>query len=187
MSNEELIAFLRKNAVAVGCVVASLAIGVTIYLRSDLLPEAEKVFAQNAQKAALLAANIEDSQQLKEQHTALAASNQTISDRMIRVGQLAENLQYFYRLESDTGAKLTDLRQVPQPAPLTKNAPKTAFSPVGFAVTAQGTYPQLMDLLRRLEGGEHYCRVLTCSVHPVAEQRGGAIQMALSLELLGIQ
>jgi hypothetical protein len=50
MSNEELIAFLKKNLVAVGCVVASLAIGVTVYLRSDLLPEAEKVFAQNSQK-----------------------------------------------------------------------------------------------------------------------------------------
>ena len=28
------------------------------------------------------------------------------------MGQLAENLQYFYRLESDTGTKLTDLRQM---------------------------------------------------------------------------
>jgi hypothetical protein len=186
MSNEELIAFLKKNVVAVACVVASLAIGLTIYLRSDLLPEAEKVFAQNAQKAALLAANIEDSQGLKDQHTALTASNQKIADRMVRVGQLAENLQYFYRLESDTGAKLTDLRQVPQPAPV-KNAPKTVYTPVGFAVTAQGTYAQLMDLLRRLEGGEHYCRVLTCSVRPVEERRGGAIQMAISLELLGTQ
>lgn len=186
MSNEELFAFLRKNVVAVACVVASLVIGLVIYLRSDLLPEAEKVFAQNSQKAALLAANIEDSEQLKEQHAALVTSNEKISDRMIRVGQLAENLQYFYRLESDTGAKLTDLRQVPlQPA--LKTAPKTVFTPVGFAVTAQGTFLQLMDLLRRLEGGEHYCRVLTCSIHPNQELRGGALSMALSLELLGTQ
>ena len=184
MNQEELVAFLKKNAVAVACVVASIAIGLTVYLRSDLLPEAEKVFTDNAQKAALLAANIEDSEQLKDQHSALSAANQKVSDRMIRVGQLAENLQYFYRLESDTGAKLTDLRQVPQPMAI-KGAPKTTYVPVGFAMTAQGSYAQLMDLLRRLEGGEHYCRVITCSIHPVGELRGGAIQMALSLELLG--
>lgn len=185
MSNEELIAFLKKNLVAVACVVASLVIGVTIYLRSDLLPEAEKVFTQNAQKAALLAANIEDSEQLKDQYAAMSAANQKISDRMIHVGQLAENLQYFYRIESETGAKLTDLRQVPQPIPV-RNAPKLAYTPVGFALAAQGTYAQLVDMLRRLEGGEHYCRVLTCSIHPVSEIRGGALQMTLSIELLGL-
>ena len=54
MSNEELLAFLRKNVICVACVVASLVIGGTIYLRSDELPAAEKVFADNAQKAALL-------------------------------------------------------------------------------------------------------------------------------------
>ena len=186
MSNEEFTSFLKKNVVAVACVVASIAIGLTVYLRSDLLPEAEKVFTDNAQKAALLAANIEDSEQLKDQHTALSGANQKISGRMIRVGQLGENQQFFYRLESDTGAKLTDLRQVPWNPPV-KGTPKTVFVPVGFAMTAQGTYAQLMDLLRRLEGGEHFCRVLTCNIHPVTELRGGAIQMALSLELLGTQ
>ena len=113
MSNEDLIAFIKKNMICVACVLASIAIGVTIYLRSDLLPEAEAVFADNNQKASLLAANIEDSEHLPDQHATLVAANQTIAARMVSVGQLAENEQYFYRIESDTGAKLSDLRQVP--------------------------------------------------------------------------
>lgn len=185
MSNEELIAFLKKNVIAVGCVVASIIIAATIYLRSDLLPQAEKVFADNSQKAALLAANIEDSEQLKEQHATLVSANQTIADRLIKVGQLAENLQYFYKLESDTGVKI-DIRQVPWAPPL-RNAPKTAYTPVGFALTATGTYPQVLDLLRRLESGEHYCRVNTCLIHPFGEGRGAPLQMTLTIDLLGIQ
>jgi hypothetical protein len=186
MTNEEAVAFLKKNVIPVACVIVSIAVGVAIYLRSGLLPDAEKVLLQQSQQAELLAANIEASGQLKEQHTALVSANKTIANRMIRVGQLAENLQYFYKLESDTGVKLTDPRQVPWTAP-NKNAPKTIYTPVGFVLNAQGTYPQLLDLLRRLENGEHYCRILSCAIHPVAEQRGSPLAMAVSLELLGIQ
>ena len=187
MSNEELMAFLRKNVISVTCVIVSILIGLAIYYRSDLLPDAEKVLAQRAQQGELLAANIEDSNQLKDQHTAILASNEAISNRMKRVGQLAENLQYFYRLESETSTKLTgNPRQVPLP-PVLKNAPKTNFVAVPFALTAQGDYAQLMDLLRRLESGEHYCRVMTCNLHPLTEMRGGQLQLALSIELLAIQ
>jgi hypothetical protein len=186
MNNEELMAFLKKNVIAVSCVLASIAIGVTIYMRSGLLPQAEKVFLDQSQKAALLAANIEDSEHLPEQHAALVAANHTIADRMISVGQLAENEQYFYKIESQTGAKLSDLRQIPYAAPI-KGAPKLFYTHVGFAVTATGSYAQLLDMLRRLENGEHYCRVLSCNFHPLGEGRGGALQMSLALELLGSQ
>jgi hypothetical protein len=185
MSNEELIAFLKKNVIAVSCVLASIAIVVVIYLRSDELPDTEKVFNDNSQQAALLQANIEDSEHLEEQHASVVASVDKMNDRMIHVGQLAENLQYFYKLESDTGAKL-EPRQVPW-IPPSPNAPKTTYTPVTFSLTAQGTYAQELDLLRRLEGGEHYCRILTCNIHPIGEGRGGAILMSLTIELLGIQ
>ncbi len=186
MSNEEVVLFLRKNVISVTCVVLSIAMGVVWYMRSDRLPEAEKVLADKQQQGELLAANIEDSNQLKEQFTALTASNEAISNRMIRVGQLAENLQYFYRLESETNTKLADLRPIPW-SPPPKNAPKTNFTPVGFGLTAQGDYAQLMDLLRKLETGEHYCRVTTCTLHPLTEMRGGQIGMTINLELLAEQ
>jgi hypothetical protein len=186
MSNEDLVAFLKKNVIAVACVAASIAIGVTIYLRSDLLPQAEKVFLDNAQKAALIAANIEDYEHLPDQHAALVAANQAIAGRLVNVGQLAENDQYFYRIETKTGIKLTDLRPTPW-APPPKGAPKTIYTRVGYALTAEGTYPQLIDLLRKLENGEHYCRILSCNIHPNSEARGSTLQMSLALELLAVQ
>lgn len=185
MSNEDFMAFIRKNVICVACVVGSIAIGLAIYMRSGLLPQAEKVLGQKSEQAAVIAANIEDSSQLKEQHSTLVIANQTIAVRMIHVGQLAENLQYFYKLESDTGAKL-DVRQVPLTQP-PKGSAKTIYIPVGFALTAQGTYAQLMDLLRRLENGEHYCRVTTCNLHPLSEQRGGPLTMSLGIDLLGTE
>ena len=96
----------------------------------------------------------------------MVEANQVISDRMIQVGQLADNLQYFYRLESETGIKILDLRQNAWNQP-PKGAPKTFFTPVGFQVNVQGEYPKLLDLLRRLETGEHYCRIISSDFKPV--------------------
>jgi hypothetical protein len=187
MTNEEVIAFLKKNLIAVVCVVVTVAIGFTIYYRTDALPNAEKILADKTKEGELLAANIEDSNQLKEQQASMVEANQVISDRMIQVGQLADNLQYFYRLESETGIKILDLRQNGWNAPA-KNAPKTFFTPVGFQLSVQGDYPKLLDLLRRLETGEHYCRVITCDVKPVdTATRGGQLTMAINLELLGTE
>ncbi|HEY4990422.1 MAG TPA: hypothetical protein VII09_11475 [Opitutaceae bacterium] len=186
MTNEETVAFLRKNLISVSCAVISIAIGFVLYYRVDLLPEAEKVLGERAKQGELLAANIEDSAQLAEQHAALVKANNAIADRMIHVGQLAENLQYFYRLESDTGVKLLDPRQTPW-SPPAKTAARTNFTSVGFTLTAQGDYPQLVDLLRKLENGEHYCRVIACNFRPASEFRGGQLQMRLSIDLMGIQ
>jgi hypothetical protein len=184
MSNEELFSFLRKNAISVTCAIVSIGIGFALYYRSDELPNAEKVLAARTKDGELLQANIEASSQLKEQHVALVAANDAISNRMITVGQLAENLQYFYRLESATGTKLSD----PHPTgwnPPAKNAPKTNFTPIGFAFTAQGDYGQLLDLLRKLENGEHYCRIISLNMRPQTDMRGGPLLMSVTLDLLG--
>lgn len=187
MSNQEFIVLVRKNAIFVVCIVISVSIGVTWYLRSSLVPDAERLLADKSKQGALIQANIEDSHQLKEQYAAIVDANQLISNRMIRVGQLAENLQYFYRLESETGTKLTsDPHPLPLPTPA-KNAPKTTYTPVGFNLVVQGTYPQLVNLLRRLENGEHYCRVIACNLRPSAESRSSSLNMSLSIELLGTQ
>jgi hypothetical protein len=57
--------------------------------------------------------------------------------------------------------------------------------PVAFSVSVQGTMAQVMDFLRRLEGGEHYCRVLTANCSSNAANRGGLLTLALSLEIFG--
>jgi hypothetical protein len=186
MTGEEVIAFVKKNMIVVACAVVTLALGFVIYYRTDALPDAEKVLVDKTKEGELLAANIEDSNQLKEQQQAMVAANQVISDRMIEMGQLADNLQYFYRLESETGTKLLDLRQLPW-SPPGRNAPKLNFTPIGFAVSAQGDYPKLLELLRRIETGEHYCRVLTCNIKPNdTTSRGGQVTIVLNLELLGV-
>jgi hypothetical protein len=187
MTNEEMVLFLKKNVISVACVVVSVLIGFTLYYRSDSLPDAEKVLADKQQQGELLAANIEDAHDLKEQHAALVASNTAIEDRMIHVGQLAENYQYLYRLEAETGTKLTDPRQNVW-VPPAKNAPKLNFTTVNFSLSAAGDYTQCLDLLRKLEDGEHYCRINTCTLRPASQTtRNNSVTIALTFDLMAIE
>lgn len=184
MTNQELFALLKKNPIGVGCGLLSLALAAGIYFRGGEVPAAEEELAQKSDEGSRLAANLQNAAQLKEQVDTLAACEKELESRLVHASQTLTNYQYFYKLESDTGAKMTVISQAPV-APPPKNAAKPLFADVPFTITVQGTMTQMVDYLRRLESGARYCRVMsvTCGV-PTAE-RSAPVTLALNLELLG--
>lgn len=183
MTDKELIALLKKHPLPVGSVVAALLLTGAWYFRSSDVPEAIADVEKKSVDGQRLAANIQNAALLNEQLGAITTAGKDIEARLIRGGDLAKNLQYFYKLESDTGAKLTELRQLPPPLPKA-GAPKTQFVPVGFAVGVQGEYLQILDFLRRLEHGTHYCRIVSTAVSGFGLERG-PLKVNLTVELLG--
>ena len=102
--------------------------------------------------------------------------------------ELAKNLQFFYKLEADTGTKLIDLRQnIVQPLrPGVKL--KTFYIGVGYAVVVRGNYARLIDFLHRLESGQRFCRVVSATVAVTGnteKDRANELTLNLGLELLG--
>lgn len=183
MTNEQLIALVKKNPIPVACGALALLVAVGLYFRSGAIAEAEAELTQKSAEAEKYALNIKYAAQLKEQHEALIAANKNIDGRLTRASQQGVNTQFFYKLERETGVKLVSFAQSPT-APT--KAPKAAFTPVPFSVAVQGTLPQILDFLRQLEGGTHYCRVLTANCSTPAASRGGPLTLSLTLELLGL-
>jgi len=183
MTNEELFALVKKNPISVGCAVLSLALGVAIYFRGDEVPAATEELTKKSDEGARLAANLQNAAQLKEQVDTLTACEKELDARLVHASQQLTNYQYFYKLASETGTKMTVLSQGVMGS--AKNAPKTTYSGVPFSITVQGTMTQMVDYLRRIESGARYCRVMsaTCAV-PVTD-RGSPVTLALNLELLG--
>jgi hypothetical protein len=103
----------------------------------------------------------------------------------MHASQTLTNLQFFYKLETDTGVKMTVNSQGPLTAP-PKNAGKTVYSIVPFTITVQGTIAQLIDYLHRLESNARYCRVMSITCSAPSSERGAPITLALNLELLGV-
>lgn len=184
LSNEDVLAAIKKNPVSFGCGLLSLVFAVAVYFRSGAIPEAEAELAQKAAAAERYALNLKNAVQLKEQHEELVAANKAVDARIIRAGDLGSNSTYFFRLFSESGVKQVDFRQVTTTVALPKGG-KTAFVPVAFSVSVQGTLPRILDFLRLLENGPHYCRVLTaqCTGNPAL--RAAPLTLTLNLEILG--
>jgi hypothetical protein len=185
MTNQQLAALVRKHPVVVAGVALALAFAAASYFRHDGIAEAEgQRDAKNAE-ADRLALNIKHAAQLNDQVAALVSAREAIEPRLIRPAELAKNLQYFYKLESETGTKLVELRQNAPPS--TRPPQKTIFNPVSFSLTVEGDYPSVLTFLRRLEGGAHYCRVLSAVLRSAAPNadRNDSVRLALGVELLG--
>ena len=105
-------------------------------------------------------------------------------DGIVRAGQVGANMQFFYQLESETGVKLKDLRPAAV-APPAKGA-KSPFVPVGFSLSADGSYVQLLNLLRRIESGPRYARIVSASLSGSLSDRRSPLTLSLSVELLGL-
>ena len=184
MSNEELIAFLKKNWIGAICFAVSVAAFGWWYYRSGDVPAKDQDLQQKSVEAQRYALNLNNSTQLQDQFDILVAANKEVAARLVSK-DIGKNIQYFYKLENESGAKLvTDPRQAPAAGPA-KGAVKGSYQPVQFTVAVQGDLSQVLGFLRRLESGAHYGRVLgaTCTV---PQERSLPLSLALSLELLGL-
>jgi len=183
MSNEQLFELLKKNPISVACGVLVLLLGVAIYLRMDLVPEAAKLLEQKVAEGERLNANVNNAAQLPEHLAAITEARVEVEKRFVKRIDLAMNLQYFYRLEAETGVKLLTLGQNPPPA--IKPGTKIPLGGIGYTLSFQGPYLTAMDFLRRVENGFHYSRTTSAGIATVAGNRAGPVTVSLSPELFG--
>jgi len=183
MTNAELLALVRKNPISIGCGVLALLLGGGVYYRGGQVPDVEAELAQKSSEGERLSSNLKNAAQLQEHFDALVSANKAIDARIVRASQFGKNLQYFYKLETETAVKLvTDPRLSP---PSAKKDPKAAYVAIPVNLSVQGTMPQLLGFLRQLESGTHYCRVLTFSLAG-SPDRKSPLSLSINLELLGL-
>lgn len=188
MTTADLVALCKKHPISSGCAALSVLLAAAAYLRQDEVPGAEAELSLKSADGDRVALNNKNAAQLREQSEALATAHKAIEARLVRPRDLGTNTQYFYKIEGETGVKILDLRQTTgtSPANSPKAAAKAAYVPVGFNVSVQGTLGQVLDFLRQLEGGAHYCRVITASFNGNSVARNATLTLGLSLELLGL-
>lgn len=175
MTTAQLTNWMKRNPIAMGAGALSLALIVAIVWRHGAVPEANATLEAKSNEARKYELNLTNANQLKEQYDAIAAANKEIEARLIRPSELGINQAYFYRLESEYGVKLADLRQDG------RAQPRGSVQSLGFTLNVQGDFPAVIAFLQALERGPHYCRVLTagCSGTP-----GGPVTLVLGIELL---
>jgi len=190
----KLLKFLKRYAIASVCCVLTLALGVMFYLRASDLEEARSMIEQRQKESGSIKGNLRNANGLREQLADLKVMLSTVDARLVRPEDLASNLQYFYRIESETGAKILLLRQLTGNAPGTASGPSTPKGPyktIPYSLIIEGSFPQVMLFLTRLERGPHFNHTLTFTAQRGATDspegiRSGTVVVNLSVELLGI-
>jgi Tfp pilus assembly protein PilO len=179
MTTEDLIALLKKHPISVACGLVTIICGVLLYLRSGNIAASQTELEASSAQAKKMIANVRNSNGLDDQLAEIQALSKEMEGRLMKAGQLAVNLQYFYKLETENEVKLLDVRQNTFPRNI-----KTAYAGVPFSVSVQGKHTHVMNFLNRLQNGRHFCRVNTANFSKAGEGNG-EITLALNLELLG--
>jgi hypothetical protein len=189
LETKDVVNFIKKQPVLVVCVGISLALGALLYFRSDALDQQTQAHNDKKDEDERLRKNIEYASKLPAQLLALQAANKEVQARAVHPRELSLNLQYFYRIESETGVKdQGGLHHGGVVKPTGKAAPKTVFLPDAYTVTVQGDFRQLVDLLRHIEQGSHFSRELNAIIAPASKEDPSStkLTLALNLELLAL-
>jgi len=187
ISNEQVVALLKKNPIITGCAIVSILLVGAIFYRADAIPLAQDELDKTTAEAARYEANLKNASQLEDQYQNLVASTAQIEARMLRVDALAINQQYFYKLASETGVALKD------PSQGKPSGKYGTFVALPYTLTLEGSLAQVLTFLRRLESGEHFARTMSASLAPsgkeFSEKEGvnSPLYLTVSMELLAAQ
>lgn len=182
MTGADLTANIKKHPIGVVCGLIALACGVVLYLHSGDIALSQAENEARTAEANKMITNVRNSANLAEQVAEMQALSKELDSRLMRAGQLAVNLQYFYKLEAENEIKLVDVRQGG-----VNRAGKMQYVSVQFSLTVTGTFPQLVNFLNRLQAGRHFCRINSATFNKSGGDAdpAGSMNLSLNLDILG--
>jgi hypothetical protein len=189
INSKDLVVLLKKFPIAIGCGLLSLVLLAGSYWRNSRAGELAEQLKQKEVEGQKILDDIRNGANLAEQYDALTATTKDLESRLVRSSERARNQQYFYRLESDTGVKELNL-QPTSIAPPPLHGPKPIYTGIGYAISVQGDFRQILDFVSRLESGQHFYRLISGTVtregvRGAAGSTGG-VTLTLNLNFLGL-
>lgn len=177
---KKLFALVRRAPFLVFCLTMFLLLSIANYFlwqyqkeivvqHDDVRRNGEKMFSALSSHGRILS-------ELASVDEALAQ----IDQNLIAENDLAENLGYFYQLETLSRVRLTQLNQLSSQPPAEDNP----YRAIPFSLRATGTYPQLVNFIRELESGPRVLKIKTFDFSR-ADIRNNTLALGLTVELLG--
>jgi Tfp pilus assembly protein PilO len=177
---KQLFVLVRRAPFLVFSIVLFLLLSIADYFlweRQEVIASAHEEARQGGEKMfSALAGHARIVSQLETVDEAL----KQIDQNLIAENDLAENLGYFYQMETLSRVRLTQLNQLSS-QPADDGSP---YKSIPFSLRVTGSYPQLLGFLRELESGPRLLRIKTFDFSR-ADARSNTIALGLTVELLG--
>lgn len=168
------------------CVAIFVVLLVGLFFRNGTLSEAKAALAEKESAGERSEKNVRNGAGLGKQLEILQSSMAKLEAKLIRVGDVGPNQQYFYELETAAGVKLSVLRTLGAVKTKRKGA---VYQPVGYNVVVEGRFPQVLDFLHGLERGGRNYRFVDLKLNRIGQEqptgeKGASVVLTLNLELL---
>jgi Tfp pilus assembly protein PilO len=116
---------------------------------------------------------------LRNDRETIAAAARDISANLITEENLADNLGYFYKIEDQSHARISELHQVTVSVGNSSSGART----IPFSANITGTFAQVYGFLYQLEHGPRLMRINSFSFARRV-QAGDAVVLEINLEML---
>lgn len=171
-----LFSFLRRHAFNAACAGASVVLLIaawSLWQRQQALAAASH---QRTREGEAMLATLVAGPTLRDELAQARDAVQRINANLVVEANLAENLWYFYQMEDQTKARLSDLRQL-SPSNLDSPLP---YKLIPYSLRITGTYEQVAAFLQRLETGP---RLVVIQSFNFSRRESGSPLIGLQLDI----
>ena len=167
MNLEGLIRKIRQYPLVTVFGAISLILIIAILIRNPKVSSLQEINDQREREWTTVRTNHERSAGLEAEVEKLRSFSEEVNRRLISADAIANNYNYFYRIERQTGIRIVNIQQLPvASARRPQYLPElNDFDLVPFNLTFQGSFDVTMTFLQGIERGEHLVRIESISIN----------------------
>jgi len=174
------LAVARRHPLSVVCAGIILVCALACWFLFNDMKWAELEHKQVNQDNELAIASKISGPLVKQELTASKEVTRRIEDNLVVEENMAENLWYFYKIESQTKVHIAELRT---PNSVISDS-KALYKRIPFSIRATGTYEQTAAFLNAIETGPRLANI-TSFIYRRAEPNTVNVLLDVDVELLG--
>lgn len=182
MTTADLIEKFRRFPIPSIAAAVVLACFLANYFRVDLLSDLEAELNDVRDQREQIDMNLVVGSTLEEHAVEMRARVAELDARVVQPAELAQNMNYFYQLESATGVGLSDLKQN---VLAEKPVPKNQLGGISYTISLSGQFPQVIGYFNELERGSRFFRLKNFNLQRGRETTQASVSVTLDFELLG--
>jgi len=177
---QQLAAAVRRAPLVATSLTLLLVLGVANYYLWDRQQSLDQQHTEVKRSGEAMLLSLTSHARVSAELAKVQEALKVIDQNLVAEGDLAENLGYFYQMETASHVRLSQLNQLnSQPA-----SDGNPYKSVPFNLRATGSYAQLMAFVRQMETGPRLLRIKSYTFSR-GEAKGGALFLDLTVELLG--
>lgn len=194
MSVLGLLQYAMKHLVATICSIVVIGCIAAYFIRNETIVRMAADYDDLNVRRTRILKNFRYSASLEQDLEEMRKMSDESEIRLFDPEDLASNYSYFYKLETNSEVKLSNLQQMEKPLPAgkagakaRKKAAKAKYRSIVYEMNVSGDYENVLNFLRGLEGGKSFYRLEAVAMADLKGSLGSEprVTMRISLNMLG--